>query len=124
MFDEVDKKYGIPEEDRKKLEAAAMAAPPAEGAVPGGGGGGGGSSMSSSPLGGEPSEAAGTPAGATAGAPAGVPPSTPLSETISNKDKILSMLNEDTSLPDLFNMKKAQKNIYEIDKAINDILNQ
>jgi len=124
VFDEVDKKYGIPEEDRKKLEAAAMAAPPAEGAVPGGGGGGGGSSMSSSPLGGEPSEAAGTPAGATAGAPAGVPPSTPLSETISNKDKILSMLNEDTSLPDLFNMKKAQKNIYEIDKAINDILNQ
>ena len=34
------------------------------------------------------------------------------------------MLNEDTSLNDLFDMEKAQKNIYEIENKIKDILNQ
>jgi hypothetical protein len=58
-------------------------------------------------------------------APAGAAPATgaaPLSE--SRKDKILSMLNEDVTLENLFDGKKAQENIYQMEKAINEILNQ
>lgn len=118
IFDEVDKKYGISEEERKKLEAQGPAQP--EGGAAGGGGGG---SMSSGGAT-EPAEAAGM------GAPAGGVPApggeeaAPLAESTSKKDKILSMLGNDFTLPGLFDNKKAQQNIYEIDKAINEILNE
>ena len=128
VFDDVDKKYGIPEEERKKLEAAG--AQPQPGAEPGGGmmGGGGGGGMPEPASPGGLTNMAG-PTGNEAGAPAGGAPSTagaPLAEDTfdSNKTKILSMLNEDTKLPGLFDTKKAQDNIYQIEKAITDILNQ
>jgi len=133
VFDDVDKKYGIPEEERKQIEdtLAAGGAEGAEGGLPGGGGGG----MSAEPLGGEPGGGAdmGAPAG-DMGAPAG--DTGPLAEekdekeekkepvyrSESNKFKILSMLSEDTSLTDLFDDKRARDNIYEMDKVISDIL--
>jgi hypothetical protein len=123
VFDEVDKKYGISEEERKKVEAA-MGSQPAEGGMPGGGGGGGSMpSETGAPLGAPAGGEAAPPAGgAPAGAPAGG--AAPLAESTSNKEKILSMLSEDTSQPRLFDNKKAQQNIYDIDKAITDILNQ
>jgi len=118
IFDDVDKKYGIPEEERKKIETA-MAAAGGQQQEPGGaGGGGGGGGMTM------PSEASASPMSAGQPAPTGAEPGAPLSEIHSKKEKILSMLNEDTKLPDLFNTEKAQKNIYEMEKAIKDILNQ
>jgi hypothetical protein len=118
VFDEVDKKYGIPEEERKKIEASLAAGGGQQqeaGGMPMGGGGGG---MTT------PSEASAGPMTAGAPAPTGAEPGAPLSENYSKKDKILSMLSEDTKLPDLFDMEKAQKNIYDMEKAIKDILNQ
>lgn len=99
VFDEVDAKYGIPEEERKKIEAQS----PAGGEMgPSDMGLGGG-------LGGPPSP---EPAGGEA----------PLSE--SKKSKILSMLgDEKLDFDDLFDMNKAQQNIYEIENKIKDILN-
>jgi hypothetical protein len=95
VFDEVDKKYGIPEEEREKLEAQSAA-----GEAPSGG-----------DLGGIPSPPA-----------AGGGEGEPLSE--SKKSKILSMLgDEKLSFDDLFDVKKAQQNIYEIENKLNDILN-
>jgi hypothetical protein len=99
IFDDVDSKYGIPEEERQKAEQSA-------GATPEGGGG--------MPIGGEP----------TSSAPSGPPEGAsepPLSE--SKKKKILGMLGEGDKLDDLFDMKKAQQNIYEIERKIKDILN-
>ena len=94
VFDEVDKKYGISEEERKKLEADGGAATE----EPVGGMGGG----SIPPSGGEGGS--------------------PLSE--SKKDKITSMLSgKSDELKDLFNFDKAQRNIYEIENKIKDILN-
>jgi hypothetical protein len=99
VFDEVDAKYGIPEEDREK----AMEAAPSDG--------GGGMDMGG-------------------GAPP--PPSgggeEPLSESTlarkSKKSKILGMLGEEKEdFNILFDMEKAQQNIYEIETKINDILN-
>jgi len=133
VFDDVDKKYGIPEEERKQIEdAIAQGGGGEEGGLPGGGGGGGSMSMSDplgTPAGGE---GAATP-GADIGAPAAGGETAPLAEekeekkepvyrSESNKMKILSMLGEDTSLADLFDNKKAQENIYEMDKAISDII--
>ena len=106
IFDEVDKRYGIPEEERQKLEATGGAATPAPGEEPGGMGGPGGM--------GAPSAPASPPAGG-----AGEPP---LSE--SKRDKILSMLGKKDTEYDLFNFEKAQRNIYEIEKKINDILTE
>ena len=104
VFDEVDSKYGIPEEEREKLEAADGAAP-AEGGMPGGDMG-----MGAPADMGAPAEAT-PPAGAA-----------PLSE--SRKDKILSMLGDDSEkLEDLFDINKAQQNIYEIENKLKDILN-
>jgi len=105
VFDDVDKKYGIPEAERKKIESA----PPqtAEGGPMTGGGGGG------MPV--PPTEGAAVAPEAGGGEP-------PLSE--SKKQKILSMLNEDTTIDDLFDMEKAQRNIYEIENKLKDILNQ
>ena len=108
VFDEVDAKYGIPEEDREKaMEAAGSEA---------GGGmdmGGGGMDMG----GGAPAPAA--PAGGG---------EEPLSESTlhkkSKKSKILSMLGEEKEdFNVLFDMERAQQNIYEIETKINDILN-
>jgi hypothetical protein len=101
VFDEVDTKYGIPEEERKKMEAAGGA----EGSVPGGDMMGGGAPPSSPPP----------PSGGEGGGEA------PLSE--SKKRNILSMLGEETTIEDLFDIKKAQENIYEIENKIKDILN-
>ena len=100
IFDDVDSKYGISEEERQKLEAAgAMGGDAAGGAMDMGG--------------------------------AAVPPSggegdAPLSEsfTKSKKSKILSMLGEEKEGKNvLFDMERAQQNIYEIENKLNDILN-
>lgn len=103
VFDDVDKKYGIPEEEREKLMSTQ---------TPEGGG----------------------EVGASLDMGAGDVPTPPASGNMGNeplmernvknkKIKILSMLNEDVTLDDLFDMEKAQKNIHEIEQKINDILN-
>jgi len=130
VFDDVDKKYGISEEERKKIEdtLAAGGAEGEDGGMPGGGGGGG--------LGGEPMDGGGDLPGmdvggapdAGAGAVGGDAPLAedkkvdPTYRSNSKKENILSMLSEDTSMPNLFNNKKAQDNIYEIDKVITEII--
>jgi hypothetical protein len=96
VFDVVDKKYGISEEDRVKAEAAGA------GEAPGGGMDMGGGSP-------PPPEAA---AGGDA----------PLSE--SKKSKILGMLGDGDDISQLFDVNKAQQNIYEIETKLNDILNE
>ncbi len=100
IFDDVDKKYGIPEDERQKIE---MSGGQEDGGMP---------SMDDSPVGEPP--LSGSPA--TGGAES-------LSESNTKKRKILSMLNEETSLDDLFDMNKAQKNILDIETKINTILN-
>jgi hypothetical protein len=99
VFDDVDSKYGISEEDREKLEASgAMGAESPEGGAPTGGGGA------------PPPPAAGG--------------EEPLSEAKNKKSKILSMLGEEKEdFNVLFDMEKAQQNIYEIENKLNDILN-
>ena len=108
VFDEVDSKYGIPEEEREKLEAA--------GALGGENPGGGGMDMG----GGASPEPAAAPSGG-----GGEPP---LSENTlakkSKKSKILGMLGEEKEdFSSLFDMKRAQQNIYEIENKLKDILN-
>ena len=61
----------------------------------------------------------GTDMGAPPPAEGGEPP---LSE--SKKDKILNMLGEGKDINELFDMNRAQQNIYEIENKIKDILNQ
>ena len=104
VFDEVDSKYGIPEEEREKLEAAGALG--GENPGEGGGGmdmGGGGAPEPAAPSGG------------------GEPP---LSESKSKKSKILGMLGEEKEdFSSLFDMKRAQQNIYEIENKLKDILN-
>ncbi len=102
VFDEVDGKYGISEDERQKLEAA--------GAL-GGEAGGEGGGMD---MGGGMAPSGGGEAGGEG----------PLSESVSKKSKILGMLGDDSlSINDLFDMDKAQRNIYEIETKIKDILN-
>lgn len=91
IFDEVDSKYGIPEEERQKLESQPEA-------------------------GAEGSEAGGMVAPA---APAG-DDSAPLSES---KKDLTAILGDKKDFLDSFNFEKAQKNIYEIENKIKDILN-
>jgi hypothetical protein len=103
IFDEVDKKYGIPEEEREKAMAAAGGE---EGGMGGMDMGGGAPPAPSGGGGGEE----------------------PLSENVlftkSKQSKILGMLGEETEdFNVLFDMEKAQKNIYEIETKITDILN-
>jgi hypothetical protein len=95
IFDEVDSKYGIPEEEREKMMA--------QGAEDAAGGG--------MDMGGPASTPSAEPADA----------GEPLSE--SKKSKLLGMLGESDEMGDLFNLEKAQKNIYEIENKLNDILN-
>ena len=96
VFDVVDKKYGIPEEERAKVEAAGAGEAPGGGMDMGGG----------SPP--PPEPAAGGEG--------------PLSE--SKKSKILGMLGEGDDISQLFDINKAQQNIYEIETKLNDILNE
>ena len=106
VFDDVDAKYGIPEEEREKLEASGQLG----GEAPGGGLGAMGGGAAPTP-----------PAGGGA---------EPLSEgyTKSNKtkkSKILSLLGDESSeFKDLFDMNKAQQNIYEIETKLNEIINE
>jgi len=100
IFDDVDSKYGISEEERQKLEASGALA----GEEPGGGMDMGGGAPPTPPAEGEG----------------------PLSEsfTKSKKSKILSMLGEEKEGKNvLFDMERAQQNIYEIENKLNDILN-
>jgi len=97
VFDDVDKKYGIPEEERAKIEAS------------GGSPAGGGMEM-----------------GGGAPPPPPAPPSgggeAPLSE--SKKPKTPSILGEkNIDLNDLFDFNKAQENIYEMENKLKDIIN-
>jgi hypothetical protein len=100
IFDNVDAKYGIPEEEREKAEAAAS-------------GGEAGAEMGGMDMGGGAPPAEAPAAGAE-----------PLSESTSRKSKILGMLGEEKEdFNILFDMNKAQQNIYEIETKITDILN-
>jgi hypothetical protein len=93
VFDEVDSKYGIPEEEREKMMA-------------------------------QGAEGEAGAAGMDMGGPASTPsaePAEPLSE--SKKSKLMGMLGESDEIGDLFNLEKAQKNIYEIENKLKDILN-
>lgn len=102
IFDNVDAKYGIPEEEREKVEAGAAGGEGAEGGLGGMEMGGGGAAPAEAPA-----------AGAEA-----------LSESTSKKSKILGMLGEEKEdFNILFDMNKAQQNIYEIETKITDILN-
>ena len=98
VFDDVDAKYGISEEDREKAMDSAGGEAPSGGMDMGGG---------STP---EPPASGGE---------------SPLSEsTKSKKSKILGMLGEEKEdFNSLFDMKRAQQNIYEIETKLNDILN-
>jgi hypothetical protein len=105
VFDEVDSKYGIPEEDREKLEASGALAAAAEG-----GGGGmptGGGVVSAPPAatgGGEGAE--------------------PLSESKKKKKNLTEILDEDPiDFDNIVDMKKAQDSIYEMELKLKDILN-
>ena len=97
VFDDVDSKYGVPEEERQ------------EGGEADAGGETGGMDMG-------------------VGAPPPPPPAgggeAPLSENETKKHNILSMLNENDKLEDLFDMNKAQQNIYEIENKLKDFLNE
>ena len=97
VFDDVDAKYGVPEGERQE-----------GGEAPAGGEMGGGTDMG----GGASPEPAG-----------GGAESAPLSES-TKKRNILSMLGEDTNINDLFDVNKAQQNIYEIENKLKDILNE
>lgn len=103
LFDDVDAKYGIPEEEREKLEASGALSGGEEGAL-------GGSMSASAPAGGgeEPLSEAYIPS----------------KKNKTKKSNILGMLGDDTlDIKDLFDMDKAQQNIYEIENKLNDILN-
>jgi len=96
IFDEVDSKYGIPETERQQ------GAQSSGGAEMGGGMG----------MGAPPSPAAPPAAGGEA----------PLSEN--KKIRLKNFLGESDNLEDLFDINKAQQNIYEIENKLKDILNQ
>ena len=101
VFDDVDSKYGISEEERQKLEAS-------------------GAMGAEEPAGGE-MDMGGAPTSPPSGEGEG-----PLSESFnkSKKSKILSMLGEEKEGKNvLFDMERAQQNIYEIENKLNDILN-
>ena len=99
VFDEVDSKYGVPEEEREQ-----------GGEAPTGGGDSGGMDMGG---GAEPPAAEAPPSGGAE----------PLAES-SKKRKILGMLGDSEEFSDLFDMNKAQQNIYEIENKLKDILNE
>lgn len=98
VFDEVDKKYGIPEEERQAMDTS------------------GGADMGMDDAGGGPPPPAGD-----------MGAEEPLSEGTerSKKSKILSMLGDETQdFDDLFDVNKAQQNIYEVENKLKDILKE
>ena len=95
VFDDVDRKYGVPESERTQ----------------------GGETPEGGALGGDMGGGAPPPPPATGG-------EVPLSENETKKDNILSLLGENNDLIDLFDYNKAQQNIYEIENKLKDILNQ
>ena len=106
VFDDVDAKYGIPEEEREKAMAAA-------GAEAGGMGDMGGGAPPP-PSGGE-----------SGGGEAPLSESYDRKATKTKKSKILGMLGEEkTDFSDLFDMNKAQQNIYEIETKLREIINE
>lgn len=108
VFDEVDAKYGIPEEERKKAEQAGVS-----GEAPGGDAG-----LGASGGGGMPEPAApAAPAGGGGGGGEG-----PLSESTKD-EKLLGMFSAGENFNDLFDVNKAQRNIYEITNKLNKIIN-
>jgi hypothetical protein len=105
VFDEVDSKYGIPEEEREKLEASGALNANTEGGSMGGMGGGG-------------SVPAPPPAGGEAGGEG------PLSESKKKKRNLSEILDEDViDFANVVDMKKAQDSIYEMELKLKDILN-
>ena len=105
VFDEVDSKYGIPEEEREKLEASGALNANTEGGAMGGMGGGG-------------SVPAPPPAGGEAGGEG------PLSESKKKKRNLSEILDEDViDFANVVDMKKAQDSIYEMELKLKDILN-
>jgi hypothetical protein len=105
VFDEVDSKYGIPEEEREKLEASGALNANVEGGAIGGMGGGGGSVPP-------------PPAGGEAGGEG------PLSESTKKKRNLSEILDEDPiDFSNVVDMKKAQDSIYEMELKLKDILN-
>jgi len=124
VFDDVDKKYGIPEDERKQIEDTLAQGGGGEDPMAGGmsGGGGGGAA----PIGGDSMAAPleGAPMGGDVGGEAPLAEEEKPFKSDSKKENILSMLSEDTSLKDLFDNKKAQKNIYEIEKVITEIIKE
>jgi len=102
VFDEVDSKYGIPEEEREKLEASGAANTPPDGGM---GGMGGGGSIPPPPP----------PAGGGEG---------PLSESTKKKRNLSEILDEDPiDFSNVVDMKRAQDSIYEMEQKLKDILN-
>ena len=104
VFDEVDSKYGIPEEEREKLESSGAATTPPDGGM--GGGLGGGGSVPPPPSG-----------GAEGG-------EGPLSESTKKKRNLSEILDEDPiDFSNVVDMKRAQDSIYEMEQKLKDILN-
>ena len=100
IFDEVDSKYGIPEEEREKaMEAGAE-----------GGGESGGPSLGAMGGGGSSAPSAPEPEGGE-----------PLSEE--RKKRLVTMISDNNDLEELFDLERAQKNIYEIENKLNKLLN-
>ena len=101
VFDDVDSKYGIPESEREAADAAGGDAGAAGGDM------GGGMDMGAPPA---PDMGGGEP----------------LAESNqTRKSNILSMLgDEKTDFEDLFDITKAQQNIYEIENKLKDMLNE
>ncbi len=104
VFDEVDKKYGISEKDRQLMDDLMT---PEDG---------GGDMGGAPPMGGDD-------APPMDDAPLNENKKTSLSE--SKKSKILGMLGDETKdFDDLFDIDKAQRNIYEVENKIKDILKE
>ena len=95
VFDEVDSKYGVPESERQ------------EGGESPEGGEVGGMDMGTTPPPSPPPTGGGEQ---------------PLSED--KKNRLFNILGESENLEDLFDINKAQQNIYEIENKLKDILNQ
>ena len=103
VFDEVDKKYGIPEEERQAMESG-MA--PVEG-----------DDMGGMDLGSDLGGGGSAPPPPVEGGDAA------LSE--GRKNKILGMLGDESQdFDDLFDIKRAQQNIYEIENKLKDIIQE
>lgn len=103
VFDEVDKKYGIPEKDRQAMDDSA--APSDGGDMSGDMGGDDAPPMDDAPLSEEKKKNKST-------------------ASKNKKSKILGMLGDETKdFDDLFDIDKAQRNIYEVENKLKDILN-